>query len=228
MHVFVKATLQPATQKTHHLRPSLPLNSNFSTTSAALRSFLLFLIPRLFSHSLIPSTSRLRINYMSIDWPLAEALTFTGLRLHPDWCVFCSPAARPSALRQDYIIYCVSAPRRATVKKEEASLNQIKSYAQVAQLRIVYARTNWHSSGFRMFSCFSFCKNTLFLGVFIVIFIRFLFHVLIQIVGVSAVFLLSVKFKAERCYLLIISVIFDYQTPESDIRWAVTNPQRMC
>ena len=50
---------------------------SFASASAYRWVFLLFLFFS-FSHSLIPLTSRLRINYISIDWPLEGGIDIHG------------------------------------------------------------------------------------------------------------------------------------------------------
>lgn len=65
----------------------------------------LFLPP----HRLIPSTARLRINYMSIERPLIRGIDIHGPPSAPRPDVYSSITLgpRPHASHRDYIIYCV-------------------------------------------------------------------------------------------------------------------------
>lgn len=65
----------------------------------------LFLPP----HRLIPSTARLRINYISIERPLIRGIDIHGPPSAPRPDVYSSSTLgpRPHASHRDYIIYCV-------------------------------------------------------------------------------------------------------------------------
>lgn len=64
----------------------------------------LLLVPRLFSRSLIPSTSRLRINYISIEWPLGRGIDIHRPPSAPRPDVY-SRAQEPH-YTLDYMMYC--------------------------------------------------------------------------------------------------------------------------
>lgn len=83
-----------------------------------------------FSHSLIPLTSRLRINYIPIDWPLEGAIDIHGLRLRRGRCVFHNTGLRPSALHQDFIIYCILCSLKCFPASRASPVLLIHIYAQ--------------------------------------------------------------------------------------------------
>lgn len=74
--------------------------SHFCVLGLLVISYFLWI----FSHGLIPSTSRLRINYMSIEWPLDGGIDIHGPPSAPR--PMCIPqVVRPYAFHQDTIIY---------------------------------------------------------------------------------------------------------------------------
>ena len=89
----------------------------------------------IFSHSLIPSPSRLRINYMSIDWPLGR-----GIDIHrPPSAArpMCIPAHRSQGYMHYRIslfimILCDGAPRRP-LWREKVPMENGHNYARLIQ-----------------------------------------------------------------------------------------------